>query len=493
MLKYLKDELNIAYTENGAFTYKTSESEVLDLFATIGALRNAEEEEIITRFLRAWCENADLAMKTLFYARDIRGGLGERRVFRLILRWLCENKMSSVVKNIEQIAHFGRFDDLLVLMGTPCEAAALDLIRRQLREDMAALGEGAPVSLMAKWLPSVNASNRKTVKLAKRIARALNMTESSYRKTLSALRRHIRIIENNLREKDYSFDYEEIPSKAMFRYYKAFIRNDGERYNEYMQKVSCGEAQLNTSTLYPYEIVEKVINASPYGYEGVNVSEDEEKVLDVTWNALPDYTRGENALAVIDGSGSMFSGGDPMPASVALSLGLYFAERNKGGFANHFITFSENPELVEIEGESFADRLRYAASFEEVANTNISRVFDLILNTAIMNCLPQEDMPSKLYIISDMEFDCCVNDGSVTNFERAKWRYRDAGYKLPQVVFWNVQSRHRQQPVKKNEQGAVLVSGCSPKVFEMVMADSITPEKYMMEVLMSERYAAIAA
>ena len=495
MLNYSDNELNIAYTENGALTLRTSGSEVLDLFATIGALRNADEEEIIARFVSALHEDADLAMKTLFYARDVRGGLGERRVFRIILRWLCENRWSSVVKNIEHIAHFGRFDDLLVLMGTPCEIAALDLIRRQLREDVAALGEGAPVSLMAKWLPSVNASNRKTVKLAKRIARALNMSESSYRKTLSALRRHISIIENNLREKDYTFDYGKIPSKAMFKYYKAFIRNDVERYKEHTMKVMRGEAHINASVLYPYEVAERVLSVIGHGYyDDEALSEEEELAIDAMWHSLPDYTQDENALVVVDTSGSMYSCCNPMPASVALSLGVYFAERNKGGFANSFITFSETPQLIELEGERFSDRIKYAASFSEIANTNISAVFDLILDNAVMNCLEQSDMPSKLYIITDMEFDYCVEDANLTNFEYAKEAFEEAGYKLPEVVFWNVQSRNRQQPVKKNEQGVVLVSGCSPRVFETVMSgDDITPEKYMMEVLNSERYAAIAA
>ncbi|MBE6989035.1 MAG: DUF2828 family protein [Ruminococcaceae bacterium] len=489
MLKYLKDELNIAFTENGALTYKTSCSDVLDLFATIGALRNASEQEITARFSRAFRENPDLAVKTLFYARDVRGGLGERRVFRVIIRWLCENSWRTVVKNIELIPHFGRYDDLLVLIGTPCEIAAFDLIARQLKEDTAAMAESKPVSLMAKWLPSVNASDRNTVKLAKRIAYALNMTESKYRKTLSALRRHIRIIENNLRERDYTFEYEDQPSKAMFRYRAAFMRNDRERYGEYMNKVMDGRASLNTSTLYPYEIAEKALAGMDFG-----ISDEEKLVLNATWQALPDYTKGENALAVVDTSGSMYGYGKPVPASVALSLGVYFAERNKGAFAGHFISFSENPQLIELKGESFVEKISYAASLSEIANTNLAAVFDLVLNTALRHNLPQSEMPSKLYVISDMEFDACVENGGVRNFERAKRRYRDAGYKLPQVVFWNVQSRNRQQPVRKNEQGAVLVSGCSPRIFDMVMEDSeITPEKYMMQVLMSNRYTAVAA
>ena len=202
MLEFLKQEANLTYTENGAVTYRSTQSQCLDLFATVGALRRESDEEITGRFLRAYAENPDLAMKTLFYARDVRGGIGERRVFRTILRWLAVNEPQSVRKNIPYIAEYGRWDDLLVLLGSPCESAALDCIKVQLTADCSALEEDRPVSLLAKWMPSVNASNAETVRQAKRIARALGMNGAQYRKTLSALRAKIQIIENNLREKD---------------------------------------------------------------------------------------------------------------------------------------------------------------------------------------------------------------------------------------------------------------------------------------------------
>ena len=220
MLKYLKNEANLTHTENGAVTYRSTQSECLDLFATIGALRRESDEEITNRFLRAYAEDADLAMKTLFFARDVRGGIGERRVFRTILKWLAENEPQSLEKNIPYIAEYGRYDDLLTLMGTSCEGKALQQIKEQLDADCAALESGNSVSLLAKWLPSVNASNEDTVRTAKRIARMMGMNDVQYRKMLSALRAKIGIIENNLREKDYTFDYAKQPSKAMFKYRK---------------------------------------------------------------------------------------------------------------------------------------------------------------------------------------------------------------------------------------------------------------------------------
>lgn len=486
MLRHLKDEANRAYTENGAVTHATTCSDCLDLFAAIGALRRESDEEITNRFLRAYAEDADLAMKTLFFTRDIRGGIGERRVFRIILKWLAANEPQSLEKNIPYIAEYGRYDDLLALMGTTCEDKALQYIKKQLAADCAALEAGKSVSLLAKWLPSVNASNRDTIRQAKRIARAMGMNDAQYRKTLSALRAKISIIENNLREKDYSFDYSKQPARAMLKYRKAFMRNDGDRYRAFMNRVAEGKEQLHTGALTPYEIIR------PF-FTQAYISAEERKSIDVTWKAQEDFAGGENALVVIDGSGSMYGGADPMPATVALSLGIYYAERNTGAFHNHFITFSENPRLVEIKGKDIYEKVRYCHQFNEVANTNIQRVFELILKTSVKNRVPQKEMPARIYIISDMEFDCCVADRSVTNFEYARKLFGEHGYQLPEVVFWNVASRNRQQPVKLNDKGVALVSGCSPRIFSMLKAGILSPYAYMMDVLGSERYAAIVA
>lgn len=485
MLNELKKEANRTLTENGAATYCTTQSDCLDLFAAVGALRREDDKEIAERFARAYAEDPDLAMKILFYARDVRGGLGERRVFRTCLRWLAEYAPESVRRNIARIAEYGRWDDLFVLEGTLCESNMMHLIRRQLHADLAALEANGNVSLLGKWMPSVNASCAKTVRRAKRFARSLGMTEPEYRRALVRLRERIRIIENNLREKDYTFDYAAQPSKALFKYRAAFNRNDGERYQAYLERVSCGEEKMHTGTLAPYEIIAPIFRGG--------TDEVQRRAIDVTWNAQEDFTGDENALAVIDGSGSMYGGADPMPASVALSLGIYFAERNRGGFHNHFITFSENPKLVEIKGNDIDEKVRYCASYNEVANTNIQKVFELILSAAVKNHVLQEEMPSALYIISDMEFDWCTRDASLTNFEYAKQLFEEHGYQLPRVVFWNVAARNRQQPVTQNEQGVALVSGCTPRIFGMLKRGVLNPYAFMMQVLGSERYRDIAA
>lgn len=496
MLEALKKEANIAYTENGAVSLRSSGKDCLDLFAGIGALRHADEAEINSRFIKAYSENADLAMKILFYARDIRGGLGERRVFRSILRWLAENEKQSVLKNLGSIAEFGRWDDMLVLMGTPCQSAALAYMKAQFERDLAALEIEGEVSLLAKWLPSANASSPETVRMAKRIIKAFGMKETDYRKALSRLRAYIRIIENNLREKDYSFDYSKQPSKAMFKYRRAFYRNDEERYMAFLDSVDRGEAKLNTGTLMPYELVDPYLYSNGYWHEHsfMRPLEDAEKrTLNSTWEALPDFCSDENALAIVDTSGSMYCARNPVPASVALSLGLYFAERAKGPYKNHFIEFSSKPELIEIKGDTFADRLRYISSFNEVADTNLEAVFELILAAAVKNKLSQEELPEKLYIISDMEFNSCVRKASLSNFENAKERFAQFGYKLPQIVFWNVASRAQQIPVRCNEAGVALVSGCSPRIFSMVMSGETDPYSFMLSVINTERYAGIAA
>lgn len=491
MLEQLKQETNYTKTENGALSYASTMDCCLDLFSSIGAMRHADDNTVITRFQRAYAENKELAMKCLFFARDVRGGLGERKVFKTLINWLASYNPESLSPNLELVAEYGRYDDLLVLLDTPLKNNALEVIAKQLANDKEALETGKleELSLLGKWLPSVNASNGLAVQRALLIARYLHLCKADYRKLLTRLRAAIKIIENNLREKDYSFDYGKQPSKAMLKYRKAFIRNDGVRYKAFLEAVAEGEKQLHTGTLTPYDVIAPIC-----GWDAsTKLSEEKRQSLDTTWNALEDFTDDENALVVVDGSGSMYSELNPSPAAVAQSLGIYFAEHNKGAFHNHFITFSENPRLVEIKGKDIVDKVNYCMRYNEVANTNLAKVFRLILNTAVKHKLPQSDLPSTLYIISDMEFDWCAKDASVTNFEYAKKLFADAGYSLPRVVFWNVDARNSQVPVTKNEQGVALVSGCSPQIFSMVKSGNLNPYSFMLEVLLSERYARVAA
>ena len=482
MLNFLKKNANRTVTENGAVTHFTTQSDCLDLFATIGALRREPIDEMTARFNRAWAEDPTLTLKILFFARDIRGGLGERLVFRTLLRHMANGNLGSVEKNLWAVPEFGRFDDLLCLFDSPAQNIVLSYIKAQFEADNKALESNEPISLLGKWLPSINAHNTDTIRYGKTVARFLGLSDAEYRKTLSKLRAKIAILENNLRESDYTFDYSKQPSKAMLKYRKAFLRNDNERYVDFLSNVASGKATLNTGTLLPYEIVRPLVNNKA-------ISAEERLSADVTWKSIEDFTNNENALVVIDGSGSMYMQQSPKPAEVALSLGIYFAERNTGAFKNHFITFSENPRLVEIKGADIYEKVNYAASFNEVANTNIQGVFELILQTAVKNKLPQKELPSTVYVISDMEFDYCARGADVTNFEYSKKLFAKYGYTLPTLVFWNVASRNQQQPVTMNEKGVILVSGASPRVFSMLTSGNLSPYSYMLDTLNVERYA----
>lgn len=491
MLEYLKNSADM-YTENGAPAYSSSGSDCLDLFFKAGAFRNTDEQTVSDAVVKAYCEDPDTAMKIIFFARDIRGGLGERRFFRIAVKTLAAFAPHSVIKNIEYFAEYGRYDDLIALLWTKCEAEAVNVIEKQLNGDMAAMKAGQPVSLAAKWLPSVNTSSSDAVKAAKRLARLMGVNDRQYRQTLSALRKYIDIIENYLRERDYAFDYSKQPSGAMFKYRKAFLNNDGERYTDYLESVKKGEVKLNTATLYPYQVTRDILN------RGTDLTREERDSLDVTWNSLTTDTANSednaNALVVADGSGSMYTeyNRSAAPITVALSLAIYFAERNKGEFAGHFMTFSRSPKLVEIKGKDIVEKTVYCSRYGEVANTDLEAVFELILATAVRSKLPQKELPERLYIISDMEFDYCVEGGnSDTIFELERRKYERYGYKLPDVIFWNVNSRSGCIPVRFTQTGAALVSGASPSIYNMVRSGNMSPEKIMRDIIGSERYAKI--
>jgi len=380
------------------------------------------------------------------------------------------------------VAEYGRYDDLLVLLGTPCEKNVIKYFKTVLANDLTMMERGEPVSLLAKWLPSINTSSKEQVEKARFLAKAFGMKYAGYRRTISSLRSHIDIIESRLCRKDYSFDYEKQPSKALFKYRRAFIRNDNTKYVDFINRVKERKAVLKTGSLYPYDIIRSCENSAS----------EEAEILDATWNSLKNYTDGRNALAVVDGSGSMYADrGNVRPIDVALSLGIYFAEHNNGVFKNHFITFSLNPQLVEIKGADIVEKVKYCMTFNEVLNTDIMKTFIIILQTAIDNNVPQEEMPEMLYIISDMEFDSCTCNSDKTAHEAAKGLYQAHGYRLPQVIFWNVDSRNEQQPVKKNETGTALVSGMSPIIFEMVMGGDVDPYSFMLSILNKERYAMV--
>lgn len=487
----LNEEFNISISTNGAIGYKTTGQPMVDFNYKVASYRNKTKDEIIDDFEKVWLDNKILAMQFLFFIRDIEEGLGERRLFRIIIKYLANIESDMIKKVIPVISEYGRYDDILEFFDTPIEADVLNLIKNQLFSDDLDMSYNKPISLLAKWLPSINASSKTQKERAKKIVASLNTTEKKYRKMLSRLRKYIDVTEKKMCNNEWDkIKYENVPSKANLNYNKAFLRHDEERRKDFLNKVQKGEKKINAGKLYPHDIVHK------YMKENVWREVDKKDVtLEELWKALPQKEIA-NTLVVADGSGSMTStiGNANITAlDVANALAIYFAEHNKGHFKDKYITFSENPQFVDFKScTSLNDKIRKALSYNEVANTNIEKVFDLILKTAQSNNLLQEEMPVNILIISDMEFDNAVDVNTNKKlFKIISEKYVSAGYKLPRLVFWNVNSKTGAIPLKENELGVVLVSGFSLNIAEMIMSNELDPYKVLLEKLGTERYKKI--
>ena len=496
----INENFNESVTENGAIGYRTTGKNLLDINFAVASLRSASEAAIIEKFKKAYFEDKLLALKWLFFARDVRGGLGERRLFRAAMKFVSEYEPDSVVKLIPLIAEYGRFDDMWELLDyDSLKETVVAIIRAQLNSDIKNVQNKKPISLLAKWLPSINASSAESKKYAKMICKSLDMSERSYRKTLSALRNYLDIVERKMSAKQWgAIKYEAVPSKANVVYNNAFLRNDEERRRNYLSRLAKGETKINASTLYPYDIVHKYTQGGGW-YSRLSQYDD---ALEAMWRALPDMVNGAgNTIVVADGSGSMTVSVGQSGVSaldVANSLAIYFAEHSSGEFKNKYITFSSRPQLVDFnQAKSLRDKLAIALKHSEVANTNIEAVFDLILNTAIKNRMSQEDIPANVLIISDMEFDGAVCSNSsrygikASLFKTIEQKYTQAGYKLPRLVFWNVNSRTGTIPVRENDMGVALVSGFSVNICKMVMSGQTDPYECLLETINSERYQPI--
>ena len=493
-------------TENGAVGYRTTGKKLLDLNFGVASMRRASEETIKDKFMDAYYENPVLAVKWLFYVRDVREGLGERRFFRTVFPWLSHNHTDVARNVLNFIPEFGRYDDLLCVLDTCLQDDVISLIKEQLNADTYGMKNNQSISLLAKWLPSENASSAETKRLASGIRHKLGMTSRNYRKTLSQMRQYIDVVERKMSAREWGgINYETVPSRANLIYNNAFLRNDEERRRAYLGALEKGEAKINAGTLFPHDIVHKY--NSSYGVD---------TALEGMWKALPDTVKGcGNTIVVADGSGSMTCniGGNTRVTAldVANSLAIYFAERSSGEFKDKYITFSERPQLVDFSNaRTLRDKLSIARRHNEVANTNIEAVFDLILSTAVNNHMAQEDMPANILIVSDMEFDACATSGTpdvrnswgwyssrrcqrptTTLFDTIAKKYAAHGYKLPRLVFWNVNSRTSTIPVKDNDLGVALVSGFSVNIVNMVMSNKLDPFECLLDVLNTERYQPI--
>lgn len=486
-LDNLDNATNLKYTENGAVTHDHTKSKVLDMFAIGGSFRNRTDADCINLFINALEENEALAMKCLFYLRDVRGGQGERRFFRVCFKWLCDNNPEAAKRNLGYLSEYGRWDDLIyATAGTKLEDYALFLIKEQLVLDM----ESKTPSLLAKWLPSENASSHKTRKMAIKVRTYLKMTHKEYRKALAELRKRINIVERLMSENRWDeIEFDKIPSKAGLIYKNAFARRDliAKKYEAFAKDT---DTKVNAKVLYPYDVAHRAFNCYDKDYNSTD-----RLMIQKYWDNLADYYKGreENGLAIVDTSGSM-SG---QPLEVAVSLGAYIAERGHGPFANHFITFSSRPELIRFEGVDITDKFHRARRADWEMNTDLESVFKLLLRTAQKESTRPEDMPTRLYILSDMEFDGCLTDDWYSHssqdevetlLEKIAREWKEAGYELPPVVFWNLNARQNNIPAMGGRFS--YVSG-----FSAVMLESILGGKdgydLMLEKLMSERYAVI--
>lgn len=480
MSKLYRAMNNRTVTANGAPSNKSTLNPLLDLFALGSAMRG---RDVTSMFAEAYKYDRVNAVKCAFYMRDIRGnGQGEREAFRQMLRYLYNNARSDFYCVFALVPFYGRWDDILEYVD---DRLVVSFVRVMLDEDR----NSKHPSLLAKWMPSENASAKETKSLAIRWIRALKVTAREYRVMLSNLREKIGVVERQMSAEEWnSIQYDKVPSRASMLYRKAFQKHDPVGYAKYLESVQKGEKKINAATLYPYEIYKQYKNKG-YAYGGYKVKGyNLDPTLEELWKALPNYiTDNKTFIVMADVSESMI--GDPMAVSV--SLALYAAERSKGPFSGHYITYSDQPVLVKVAGKTLAEKL-YNIEHEHVGyNTNIQKAFDLILTTAVRNKLDQSDLPEMIFIISDMQFDDPRN-GPKTNFEVIDDKFSAAGYKRPTLVFWNVNAFNKEVPVTEKENGVYLVSGLSATTFKNALnCKATTPVEMMYEVLNSERYTKI--
>lgn len=500
----LNEDFNVSVTENGAIGYRTSGKELLDINFAVSSMRNSKEEEIVDKFVKVFYENKLLAVKWLFYVRDAREGVGERRLFRICMKYLAQQHMNIAKAVIPLVPEYGRYDDLLCLLDTSLADDVIELVRNQLDDDIKNMSEDKPVSLLAKWLPSANTSSKETKRLAYIVISKLGMTERQYRKMLSGLRSYLKVVEVSMSKKEWGeIDYSAVPSRANLIYNAAFLRNDEERRRAYLDSLQKGETKINAAVLFPHDIVHKYCESDRWS---IRVKRSDDAALEALWKALPDFVNGAgNTICVADGSGSMrntISNTEITALDVANALAIYFAERSSGQFKDNYITFSENPRLVDFSNaQSLREKLEVAFGYNEIANTNIEAVFGLILRTAVKKNMKQNELPQNILILSDMEFDSCVgcrgfsgwqlNRPTKRLFQVFSEIYAEHGYKLPRLVFWNILSRTGTIPVQENDLGVALVSGFSPAVVKMVLSNKTDPLECLLDQINSDRYNAV--
>ena len=489
---------NVKLTENGAVAYRSTFDKLYDMFALGGAYRTRLDEDIIFLFQQALEENEAYAMKCLFYLRDIIGGQGERRFFRVAFRWLCDAHPELAKRNLNYISEFGRWDDLIYACeGTKLEVNAFTIVAKQIVLDL----KCKTPSLLAKWMPSENASSKETTRVANKLRQFMKLSHKDYRKVLSSLRERINIVERLMSSNQWDkIEFDKIPSKAGMIYKNAFARRDliAQKYKEFMQDDT---TKVNAKALFPYEIVQQALGYCwHHNMWADNISQfdsfnnPERLAINKYWENLPDYFDGSDRsiLAVVDTSGSMYGN----PINVAISLGIYAGEHSNGAFKNHYISFASIPQLITIEGVDFVDKVKRIYDTNLCDNTNLPAVFDMLLRMMLSGEADPKDLPSTIVVISDMEIDSATYDyrhrGSAmtrynieSEMETIRRRWNNYGYKMPSLIYWNVNARNN--TFIDAGPDVSFVSGCSPILFEQVVK-GITGKQLMMDKLNSKRY-----
>lgn len=453
-------------TDNGAVTHSTSLSACLDMFFLAGASRRLSKESIVDIFLKARSSNRNLTYQILLWARDCRGGAGEKRFFRVIAAYCYTNLAEEWSKLAIFVPEFGSWKDLFIIESP--DPNKMDFLEHQMLD-----GESEHANLIAKWFP------RKGPWFVA-MHKYLNVSPKEFRKKLVDL---TNVVETQLCNKEYSdIEYSKVPSVAMNRYRNLFAKRDEARFGLFNEAVLAGKAKVNASVLFPHDLFRAMM-------EGQDAT-----AVEAQWISLPNYMEGseERILPVCDVSGSM----NGLPMEVSVALGLYIAERNEGIFKDAFVTFSETPTMQYVEGETLKDKFNSIHFADWGMNTNLQATFDLVLDSAVRERLSDSELPTKILIISDMEFDMCTDGryGETTNLDLIRRKYEDTGYTMPELIFWNLNGRPGNVPASMDDPGIGLVSGFSPAILGAILQGEVaTPYDLMMTAVDTAKYRPIGS
>lgn len=486
-----------AKTANGALSHHTpggAHNARLNLFYK--AIRGLDSNEADLLYEAAAREDATDAVVLAFHIRDCRGGRGERALGRQLLgRAVPKSPIAALIARggtpvtneadvggnldlLRLVPEYGRWDDLLALhAGRPDQVNAV--LWAQLRTDQKAMAAGQPVSLCAKWMPTEKHSFDRGTGFVAKFCRFAGIKPRQYRKMLSELRKHIDVVERRMCAGEWgTIDFSKVPSCAMHRLKDAMREHDPQRFAAWEEGLATGATKVNSGQLFPYQLIHEL---DSYG--------SDQKLIEAQWaGVLKGYSSLERTIAVCDVSGSMKSkvAGFVSAMDVCISLGLLVAELGQGEWRNKVITFSREPVFVDLSG-SLSQRYHQLRDAQWAMNTDLQATFDLILAAAVRAKVPAEEMPLRMLIISDMQFDSACTGR--TNFEVIADKYRSAGYDMPHLVFWNVTAGSGEVPIKATDFGA-LVSGFSPAVLKFIHRGG-TPVDMLRDVLDSDRYAAV--